>query len=168
MSAQLPDYFTREGCDESHHGVAWDSFPSDDPNIKVRIDAVKDKHVVFLLNCESNESVRCAPAAMLRPSVRPERSCSHPNACVVPQLFRQLNLCIFLQRFLVPNEDAELAKAKWKASHDLNTAPLPLHRLTAITLDGPSRRRWSSSIRRSVPRARNRIRTRTRSAESRR
>ena len=64
MSAQLPDYFTREGCDESQHGVAWDSFPSDDPNIKVRIDAVKDKHVVFLLNCESNESVRCAPAAM--------------------------------------------------------------------------------------------------------
>ena len=58
VSAQLPDYFTREA------GVAWDSFPSDDPNIKVRIDAVKDKHVVFLLNCESNESVRCAPAAM--------------------------------------------------------------------------------------------------------
>ena len=61
MSAQLPDYFTREGCDESHHGVAWDSFPSDDPNIKVRIDAVKDKHVVFLLNCESSESVRWTP-----------------------------------------------------------------------------------------------------------
>ena len=53
--AQLPDYFTREA------GVAWDSFPSDDPNIKVRIDAVKDKHVVFLLNCESNESVRWTP-----------------------------------------------------------------------------------------------------------
>ena len=55
VSAQLPDYFTREA------GVAWDSFPSDDPNIKVRIDAVKDKHVVFLLNCESSESVRWTP-----------------------------------------------------------------------------------------------------------
>ena len=54
--SKLPDHFTRKA------GVVWDDFPSDDPNIKVLIDAVRDKHVVFLLNCDSNESVRTAPA----------------------------------------------------------------------------------------------------------
>ena len=65
--------------------VAWGSFPSGDPDIKLCIDAIRDKHVVFIMNCEDSES-----------------------------LFRQLNLAVYLQRFLVPKPDKLLADGKWK------------------------------------------------------
>jgi len=65
-------------------GLCWDSFPSGDPNLKLRIDAIKGKHVVLLMN--------------------------HDTA----HLFEQLAVLLFLQRFIVPHPEPEYASCKWK------------------------------------------------------
>ena len=31
-------------------GLCWDCFPSGDPNIKLRVDAIRDRHVLLLMN----------------------------------------------------------------------------------------------------------------------
>eukprot|EP00965_Chrysotila_dentata_P088792 2931367-Pleurochrysis_carterae.AAC.2 len=31
-------------------GVCWDSFPSGDPNVKLRIDAIRDRDVIFIMS----------------------------------------------------------------------------------------------------------------------
>lgn len=68
----------------SETGLCWDSFPSGDPNLKLRIDAIKGKHVVLLMN--------------------------HDTA----HLFEQLAVLLFLQRFVVPHPEPEYAAGKWK------------------------------------------------------
>ena len=66
---------------------AWNTFSSDDPDVKLRIDALVDKHVVFFMNCERNDS-----------------------------LFTQLNVLMWLQRFVVPHPVEAHAKTKWKTT----------------------------------------------------
>lgn len=66
-------------------GLDWGTFPSGDPNIKLRIDAVKDKHVVLLFSQDGSQG-----------------------------MFEQLSLLSFLQRFIEPHPLPEYAKGKWK------------------------------------------------------
>jgi len=68
--------------------VCWESFPSDDPNIKLLISAVRGKHIVLLLNLDDPKSQ-----------------------------FEQLALLLFLQRFIVPHPLAEYAKDAWKKTY---------------------------------------------------
>ena len=68
----------------SQTGLCWDTFPSGDPNIKVRIDTVRDKHVVLVMNHDTMH------------------------------LFEQMAVLLFLQRFNVPHADAEYARGAWK------------------------------------------------------
>ena len=63
------------------------SFPNQDPDIKVRIDAVRDRHIIFLLNLEHSEL-----------------------------LFDQLALVYYLQGFHVPKPSQEAAKCALAAS----------------------------------------------------
>ncbi len=67
--------------------LCWERFPSGDPNVKVRIDAIRDRDVVVILNMDSNE-----------------------------YQFEQLSLLLLLQRFEVPDPLPEYAKNKWKRS----------------------------------------------------
>lgn len=77
-----------DGVDTTDHhtdtGVAWESFPSGDPDIKMRVSALKDRHVVLLMNHDTIH------------------------------LFEQLAVILFLQRFLVPHAKPEYAAGKWK------------------------------------------------------
>lgn len=69
-----------------HRGnVCWDRFPSDDPNVKLRVDCIRDKHIIFLMNME-------------QPKL----------------LFDQLSVLLFLQRFVLPEPDQKQADEKWK------------------------------------------------------
>ncbi|EOD37629.1 hypothetical protein EMIHUDRAFT_225187 [Emiliania huxleyi CCMP1516] len=42
------DIFSGGSIDET--GLAWERFPSGDPNIKLRVDLIRDRHVVLLMN----------------------------------------------------------------------------------------------------------------------
>uniref|UniRef100_A0A7S0PYE9 Ribose-phosphate pyrophosphokinase N-terminal domain-containing protein n=1 Tax=Coccolithus braarudii TaxID=221442 RepID=A0A7S0PYE9_9EUKA len=64
----------------------WQHFPSSDPDLKLRIDVVRDAHVVFLMSHERE------------------------------LFFEQHALISFLQRFNVPRPLPEYAKGKWKES----------------------------------------------------
>lgn len=68
-------------------GICWDRFKSDDPNIKLRVETVKDKHIIFIMNMEQNDA-----------------------------LFEQLAVLLFLQRFTLPNPEQQYADGKWKAT----------------------------------------------------
>ena len=63
-------------------------FPSGDPNIKLRIDLVRDRHVVLLVSQDSSSGV-----------------------------FEQLSVLVFLQRFTVPHALEADAKTKWKKTY---------------------------------------------------
>ena len=69
--------------------LAWEVFPSGDPNVKLRADALVGKHVVLLISQDDQS-----------------------------KLFPQLSVLQFLQRFLLPNPLAASAKAKWKGVVD--------------------------------------------------
>ena len=64
--------------------LCWEKFPSGDPNLKLRMSAVRDKHVIFLMNHDTSS------------------------------LFEQLAVLLHLQRFNIPNPKPELAARKWK------------------------------------------------------
>jgi len=66
-------------------GICWDRFKSNDPNIRLRVDAVRDKHIIFIMNMEQNDA-----------------------------LFEQLTVLLFLQRFTLPNPEQKYADGKWK------------------------------------------------------
>jgi len=66
--------------------AVWEKFPSDDPDIKVNLDAVRNRHIVFLINSDKS------------------------------MIFEQLSLLLFLQRFHEPHALPEYAKDKWKRS----------------------------------------------------
>jgi hypothetical protein len=66
--------------------VCWEKFPSGDPNIKVSLHAVRNRHVVFLMSSDKE------------------------------MIFEQLSLLLFLQRFHEPHPLPEYAKHKWKSS----------------------------------------------------
>eukprot|EP00325_Prymnesiales_sp_UTEX-LB-985_P034838 CAMPEP_0174744884 /NCGR_PEP_ID=MMETSP1094-20130205/85532_1 /TAXON_ID=156173 /ORGANISM="Chrysochromulina brevifilum, Strain UTEX LB 985" /LENGTH=107 /DNA_ID=CAMNT_0015949361 /DNA_START=29 /DNA_END=348 /DNA_ORIENTATION=- len=69
--------------------VVWNHFPSGDPNIRLRIDAIRDKHVVLLMNMGTLEA-----------------------------FFEQLAVLLHLQRFRVPRPEQEYADRKWKGIQD--------------------------------------------------
>lgn len=71
-----------EGRDET--GLAWERFPSGDPDIKLRIDYIKDRHVILIMNHDT------------------------------VHLFEQLAVILFLQRFNVPHALEHYANGKWK------------------------------------------------------
>ncbi|KAL1523575.1 hypothetical protein AB1Y20_018511 [Prymnesium parvum] len=64
--------------------LCWEKFPSGDPNLKLRMSAVRDKHVILLMNHDTM------------------------------YLFEQLAVLLHLQRFNVPKSRADLAARKWK------------------------------------------------------
>ncbi|KAL3903926.1 MAG: hypothetical protein SGPRY_011483, partial [Prymnesium sp.] len=64
--------------------LCWEKFPSGDPNIKLRMSAVRNKHVILLMNHDTM------------------------------YLFEQLAVLLQLQRFNVPKADKDLAARKWK------------------------------------------------------
>lgn len=66
--------------------ACWETFPSGDPNIKLALDAVRGRHVIFLISSDS------------------------------ALLFDQLAVLLFLQRFHEPHALPEYAKDKWKRS----------------------------------------------------
>mmetsp|Transcript_27495 Transcript_27495/g.83656 ORF Transcript_27495/g.83656 Transcript_27495/m.83656 type:complete len:449 (+) Transcript_27495:107-1453(+) len=66
--------------------ACWETFPSGDPDIKLRIDAVRGRHVIFLMSSDKE------------------------------MIFEQLSVLLFLQRFHVPLPLEEYAKDKWKRS----------------------------------------------------
>mmetsp|Transcript_38336 Transcript_38336/g.124701 ORF Transcript_38336/g.124701 Transcript_38336/m.124701 type:complete len:533 (+) Transcript_38336:58-1656(+) len=76
------DIFSGGSIDET--GLAWERFPSGDPNIKLRVDLIRDRHVVLLMN--------------------------HDTIF----LFEQLAVILFLQRFNVPHAKEQYARGKWK------------------------------------------------------
>ena len=65
-----------------------EKFPSGDPNLRLRIDLVRDRHVVLLFSQDGAAGI-----------------------------FEQLSLLLFLQRFTVPHPLEEDAKTKWKRSY---------------------------------------------------
>ena len=65
-------------------GLAWERFPSGDPDIKLRVDYIRDRHVVLIMNHDT------------------------------VHLFEQLAVILFLQRFNVPHAKEEYARGKWK------------------------------------------------------
>ena len=67
-------------------GLCWEAFPSGDPNLKLRVAAVRDKHVVLIMNHDTLH------------------------------LFEQLAVLLFLQRFNVPHPLPAYADGKWKAT----------------------------------------------------
>ncbi|EOD37631.1 hypothetical protein EMIHUDRAFT_109667 [Emiliania huxleyi CCMP1516] len=74
------DIFSGGSIDET--GLAWERFPSGDPNIKLRVDLIRDRHVVLLMN--------------------------HDTIF----LFEQLAVILFLQRFNVPHAKEQYARGK--------------------------------------------------------
>ena len=74
------------GAGSVRDALCWERFPSDDPNVKLRVELVRDAHVVLLM--------------------------SHENALI----FEQLALISFLQRFHLPHPLPEYAAGKWKRS----------------------------------------------------
>ena len=50
LEGAVPVLCTTNIMPDSSGALCWDSFPSGDPNIKLRIEAIKDKHVVFLMH----------------------------------------------------------------------------------------------------------------------
>lgn len=65
--------------------LLWERFPSSDPNIKVLADAVRGKHVVLLMSQDGTAD-----------------------------LCDQMQVLLFLQRFLLPDALEDQAKDKWK------------------------------------------------------
>ena len=57
--------------------LCWDQFPSGDPNLKLRVSAIRDKHIVLLMNHDTLH------------------------------LFEQLAVLLFVQRFNVPHPEPE-------------------------------------------------------------
>jgi hypothetical protein len=84
LEGTVPVLCTSGLLPSSQTGLCWDAFPSGDPNIKVRIDTVRDKHVVLVMNHDTMH------------------------------LFEQMAVLLFLQRFNVPHADAEYARGAWK------------------------------------------------------
>ena len=84
LEGTVPVLCTSGLLPSSQTGLCWDAFPSGDPNIKVRIDTVRDKHVVLVMNHDTMH------------------------------LFEQMAVLLFLQRFNVPHADAEYANGAWK------------------------------------------------------
>ena len=84
LEGTVPVLCTSGLLPSSQTGLCWDAFPSGDPNIKVRIDTVRDKHVVLVMNHDTMH------------------------------LFEQMAVLLFLQRFNVPHADAEYASGAWK------------------------------------------------------
>jgi hypothetical protein len=74
----------------SETGLVWERFPSGDPDIKMRIELVRDRHVVLVMNHDT------------------------------VNLFEQLAIILFLQRFNVPHALDEYAKGKWKKTSASN------------------------------------------------
>ena len=72
------------GASKSSLGVAWEQFPSGDPDMKLRIDMIKDRHVVLLVHHDTT------------------------------RFFEQMSVILFLQGFKVPHPLEEYAKGKWK------------------------------------------------------
>uniref|UniRef100_A0A7S3FM32 Uncharacterized protein n=1 Tax=Haptolina ericina TaxID=156174 RepID=A0A7S3FM32_9EUKA len=70
---------------KSAAAMCLESFPSGDPNVKLRIEAVRDQHVVLLFDQGPDTNT-----------------------------FEQLSILLFLQRFTVPHALAEYSKDKWK------------------------------------------------------
>lgn len=64
-----------------------EAFPSGDPNVKLSIEAIRDRHVVLLMSQDA-----------------------------VTPIFEQLSVLLFLQRFTVPHALDEYAAGKWKQS----------------------------------------------------
>ena len=56
LAVQMREHMEVSGA-EADDVIVWDRFPSQDPNIRLRIDAIKNKDVVFLMNMDS----MCAP-----------------------------------------------------------------------------------------------------------
>mmetsp|Transcript_50047 Transcript_50047/g.108450 ORF Transcript_50047/g.108450 Transcript_50047/m.108450 type:complete len:501 (+) Transcript_50047:197-1699(+) len=84
-------------------GVCWDSFPSGDPNVKLRIDAIRDRDVIFIM--------------------------SHRTE----YLFEQLAVLQFLLRFNVPRPLQSYADGKWKRSlPDGEYDECSVHSLTVV------------------------------------
>ena len=87
LGDSLPVLCTDELATVQNHeemGMAWERFPSGDPDLKLRVDFIKDRHVVLLMNHDT------------------------------VHLFEQLAVILFLQRFNVPHALDEYAKGKWK------------------------------------------------------
>ena len=93
--------------------LSWDHFPTRDPNLKLRIDAVVDKHVVFLFDMSGRGEAES----------------------------EMLHLLLFVQSFKLPRPIDAYSKGKWKQTvadgeYDLcaaaavrprHTAPAPPH-----------------------------------------
>ena len=84
LDVRVPVLCTSGLLPSTQTGLCWDSFPSGDPNIKLRIDMVRDKHIVLVMNHDTMH------------------------------LFEQISVLLFLQRFNVPHADPENAADKWK------------------------------------------------------
>jgi len=84
LEGTVPVLCTSGLIPSSQTGLCWDAFPSGDPNIKVRIETVRDKHVVLVMNHDTMH------------------------------LFEQIAVLLFLQRFNVPHPDSEYAAGAWK------------------------------------------------------
>lgn len=79
--------------------LSWDHFPTRDPNLKLRIDAVVDKHVVFLFDMSGRGEAES----------------------------EMLHLLLFVQSFKLPRPIDAYAKGKWKQTvadgeYDLSAA----------------------------------------------
>ena len=113
------DFFA-DGCTPEQTGLCWEAFPSGDPNLKLRVEAVKDKHVVLVMNHDTLHL--CAPRARARRSrARLAFTPSRPSPPPPPQRrargsFEQLSVLLFLQRFNVPHALEAYARDKWKAT----------------------------------------------------
>ena len=57
--------FFGDGCTPEQTGLCWEAFPSGDPNLKLRVEAVRDKHVVLVMNHDTlHLCVRAADKAI--------------------------------------------------------------------------------------------------------
>ena len=69
LDGAVPVFCTANIMPNNSGALCWDSFPSGDPNIKLRIEAIKDKHVVYLMHHDTRtffEQVsRCSAVASL-------------------------------------------------------------------------------------------------------
>ena len=89
--------------------LSWEHFPTCDPNLKLRIDAVVDKHVVFLFDMSGRGEAES----------------------------EMLHLLLFVQSFKLPRPIEAYAKGKWKQTvadgeFDLRAAAAVSQRHTAL------------------------------------
>ena len=72
LEGSVPVFCTANIMPNHSGALCWDSFPSGDPNIKLRIEAIKDKHVVYLMHHDTRtffEQVSSAPCSCCFPRV---------------------------------------------------------------------------------------------------